>query len=166
MPTPYSEQASAGAEYLLARTLTLRADYLFVHGVKLARTLNNNLLPPVLLTAGNAASLGIRNPTPQQIGREVFSAARANLQFDNIYELQNSANSTYKGASSTLSRSMNEDLEFSASYTLSKTFDDASNYDEQPQNPFDLAGERGLSRQDQRQRFVFNALWDLPVGDE
>ncbi len=37
MATPYSQQASAGAEYLLAKNLTLRADYLFVHGVKLPR---------------------------------------------------------------------------------------------------------------------------------
>lgn len=166
LAAPYSQQASAGAEYMLAKNFTLRADYLFVHGVKLARTLNDNLLPPIVLTLTNAASLEIPNPTPQQIGREVFSTARDNPQFDNIYELQNSANSTYNGVSFTMSRRMNEDFEFSASYTASKTFDDASNYDEQPQNPFDLAGERGLSRQDQRQRFVFNALWDLPIGEE
>jgi hypothetical protein len=61
---------------------------------------------------------------------------------------------------------MNKDLEFSASYTLSKAYDDASNYDEQPQNPFDLAAENALSRLHQQQRFVFNALWDLPIGDE
>ena len=61
---------------------------------------------------------------------------------------------------------MNEDLEFSASYTLSKTFDDASDFVEQPQNPFDLRAENAVSRQHQQQRFVFNALWDLPIGDE
>ena len=166
MATPYSEQASAGAAYLLAKNLTLRADYLYVHGIKLPRTLNTNLMPPVTLTLANAASLGVPNPTPQQIGREVFSPGRINPQFDDIYELQNSANSTYNGASVTVSRTMNEDLEFSASYTLSKTYDDASNYDEQPQNPFDLAAENALSRQHQQQRFVFNALWDLPIGDE
>jgi TonB dependent receptor len=166
MATPYSQQASAGAEYLLAKNLTLRADYLFVHGVKLPRTLNANLLPPVVLTRANASSLGVPNPTPQQIGREVFSPGRVDTQFDNIYQLQDSAGSTYNGASLTLSRRMNEELEFSASYTLSKTFDDASDYDEQPQNPYNLAAENALSRQHQQQRFVFNALWDLPIGDE
>src|SRR6266852_2242049 len=72
METPYSQQVSAGAEYLLAKNLTLRADYLSVHGVKLPRTLNANLLPPVVLTPANAASLDIPDPTQQQIGREVF----------------------------------------------------------------------------------------------
>jgi len=166
MATPYSQQASAGAEYLLAKNLTVRADYLFVHGVKLPRTLNANLLPPIILTPANAVSLGVPNPTAQQLGREVFSPARLNPQFDGVYQLQDSADSTYNGVSFTLSRTMNEDLEFSASYTLSKTYDNASNYDEQPQNPFDLSAERALSLQDQQQRFVFNALWDLPIGPD
>jgi hypothetical protein len=48
----------------------------------------------------------------------------------------------------------------------SKTFDNASDYDEQPQNPFALRAENAVSRQHQQQRFVFNALWDLPIGDE
>jgi len=166
METPYSQQASAGAEYLLAKDLTLRADYLFVHGVKLPRTLNINLLRPVILTFANAASLGIPNPTAQQIGREVFSPGRLNAQFGDIYQLQNSASSSYNGVSFTLNRRMSDELAFSASYTLSKTFDDASDFDEQPQNPFDLRAENAVSRQQQQQRFVFNALWELPIGDE
>jgi outer membrane receptor for ferrienterochelin and colicin len=166
MATPYSQQASAGAEYLLAKDLTLRADYLFVHGLKLPRTLNVNLLPPVILTLANAVSLGIPNPTPQQIGRDVFSRGRLDTQFGDIYQLQNSARSTYNGVSFTLNRRMNNELAFSASYTLSKTFDDASDFDEQPQNPFDLRAENGVSRQHQQQRFVFNALWELPIGDK
>jgi hypothetical protein len=57
-------------------------------------------------------------------------------------------------------------VQFSASYTLSKTFDNASDYDEQPQDPFNPRAENAISRQDQQQRFVFNALWELPIGDE
>ena len=165
MATPYSQQASAGAEYLLAKNLTLQADYLLVHGLKLPRTLNVNLLAPTILTPGNAASLGVPGPTPQQIGRDVFSPGRFNTTFDDIYQLQDSAGSTYNGASLTLSRKMNEELEFSASYTLSKRYDDASDFDEQPQNPFNLRPEIAASRQQQQQRFVFNALWDLPIGE-
>lgn len=166
MAKPYSQQASGGAEYVLAKNLTVRADYLFVDGVKLPRTLNVNLVPPVVLTPANAASLGIPNPTAQQIGREVFSPARVNPQFDDIYQLQDSSDSTYNGVSLTFNRTMNEELEFSLSYTLSKTYDNASNYDEQPQNPFDLSAEHALSLQNQQQRFVFDALWDLPIGPD
>jgi outer membrane receptor protein involved in Fe transport len=166
MATPYSQQASVGAEHELAKNLSVRADFLFVRGVNLARTLNSNLLPPVILTGSNATSLGVVNPTPQQIGREVFPAGRVNSQFDDIYQLSNSATSTYKGISFTLIRRMNDELAFSASYTLSRTVDDASDFNEQPQNPFLLAEENALSLQNQLQRFVFNALWELPIGDE
>lgn len=166
LPTSYSQQASSGAQYLIAPNLTLRADYLFVRGVHLSRTRNVNLLAPAVLTLANAASLDIPNPTPQQIGREVFGPGRLNPAFNDIYQLEDSAGSSYSGISFTLERRMNEELEFSASYTLSKAYDDASDFDEQPQNPFDLAAERSLSLQQQQQRFVFNALWDLPIGDE
>ena len=166
LSTPYSEQASAGAEYLIARNLTAQIDYRFVYGSNLPRTLNVNLLPPTVLTNANAAGLGVPPPTPQQIGRPVFSPARANPAFDDIYQLQDAARSTYNGVSFAVSRKMNEDLEFSGSYTLSRTFDNASDYNEQPQNPFALAAEYAPSRQNQLERFVFNALWDLPIGDE
>jgi outer membrane receptor for ferrienterochelin and colicin len=166
MATPNSQQTSAGAEYLLAKNLTLRAEYLFVRGLKLPRTLNATLLPPVVLTVANASSLGIPNPTPQQVGREVFPPLRSNPQLSDIYQLQNSASSSYNGVSLTLNRRMRDELAFSASYTLSKTYDDASDYDEQPQNPFNLAAENALSRQHQQHRFVFNALWELPIGEE
>ncbi len=166
MATPYSQQASTGVEYSPAKNLSIRGDYMFVRGTHMARTLNVNLLPPVVLTLSNAASLGVTSPTPQQIGREVFSPGRLNPQFDGIYRISDSATSTYNGVAFTLNRRMNDELAFSASYTVSKTFDDASDFDEQPQNPYSLAGEYALSRQNQLQRFVFNALWELPIGDE
>ena len=82
----------------------------------------------LVLTLANASSLGVPNPMPQQIGREVFSPGRLNTQFDDIYQLQNSARSTYNGISFALNRWMSDELAFSASYTLSKTFDDASDF--------------------------------------
>jgi len=82
-----------------------------------------------------------------------------------IFQLEDSASSAYNGVSFTLNRRMSDELEFSASYTLSKTYDDASDFNEQPQNPVDLRAERAVSRQQQQQRLVFNALWELPIGD-
>ena len=167
MATPYSQQASAGAEYSSPKISPFARITLFVRGSNLARTLNVNLLPPVALTLANAASLGITNPTPQQIGREVFSTGAAKCAVRrHLPDCRIPRRSTYNGVSFTVNRKMNEDLAFSASYTLSKTYDDASDFDEQPQNPFDLAAEHALSLQHQQQRFVFNALWELPIGDE
>jgi hypothetical protein len=144
MATPYSQQVSFTAERLLARDLTVNVSGLFVRGIKLPRTRNINLLP----------------------SNSFFGPERADPRFNDIYQLENSASSTYRGASLTLNRRMSNELEFSASYTLSKTIDDASDFDEQPQNPFAISADRALSRQSQRHRFVFNALWELPIGDE
>src|SRR5262249_22003168 len=166
LATPYSQQASLGIEHELTKNLILAANYLFVRGVKLPRTRNVNLFPPVALTTGNAAELGVAAPTPQQLGRPVFGPNRPDSRFNDIYQLEDSATSTYHGLSVTLNRRLSNDFELSASYTVSKTIDDASDFDEHPQNPFNNAGERGLSRIDQRQRFVLSALYDLPFGEE
>jgi hypothetical protein len=83
-----------------------------------------------------------------------------------VFQWEDSASSTHNGVSFTLNRRMSNELEFSGSYTLSKTYDDASDFDEQPQNPLNLAAERAVSLQHQQQRLVFNALWELPIGDE
>jgi outer membrane receptor protein involved in Fe transport len=166
LATPYSQQVSAGAEYLLEKNLTLSGTYLFVRGVKLSRTVNRNLLPPVVLTPANAASLGVANPTFQQIGRPVFGPGRLDPLFDGIYQLEDSASSSYQGISFNLNRRLSNELEFSANYTLSKAYDNASDFEEQPQNPYQLAAEHALSRQQQQHRFVFNGTWDLPIADE
>ena len=144
LATPYSQQTSLSVEHQVARDLTASASYLFVRGAKLARTRNVNLLP----------------------SGPMFGPERAVSRFSNIYQLEDSASSTYHGASFSLNRRMSNELEFSASYTLSKTFDDASDFDEQPQNPFNLRADRALSLQNQQHRLVFNALWELPIGDE
>jgi carboxypeptidase family protein/TonB-dependent receptor-like protein len=146
LATPYSQQASFSVERLLARDLTATASYLFVRGVKLPRTRNVNLLPMPPIKFGSSRVVDPR--------------------FDNVYQLEDSASSTYHGVSFAFNRRMSNELAFSGSYTLSKTFDDASDFNEQPGNPFHLAAEQALSLQHQQQRAVFNGLWELPIGDE
>jgi hypothetical protein len=142
------------------------ATFLFARGVRLSRTRNTNLLSPVVLTPSNALSLGIPNPLPQQLGRLVFSQARFSSQFDGLYQWENHASSSYKGLSLSLNRRLANELEFSGSYTISKAIDDASDFNEQPDNPYMIRGERSLSSNDQRHRFVLSGTFDLPFGDE
>jgi Carboxypeptidase regulatory-like domain/TonB dependent receptor-like, beta-barrel len=139
LATPYSQQANLSLQHQLARNLTITATYLLVRGVKLSRT--RNLAFPQ--TAGGPTAVS---------------------GWADIYQLEDSASSTYHGVSLSLNRRMSDELEFSGSYSFSKTLDDASDFYEQPQNPWNLRAERALSRQDQRHRLVFNALWELPAG--
>jgi hypothetical protein len=164
--TPHSTQLNAGVERLLTPDITIRADCLFTRGLNLPRIRNVNLQPPVVLTAANAATLGILNPTAQQLGRPVFGSGRIDPRFDAIYQVEDSASSTYNGLTLALNKRLSNEFELLASYTLSKTTDDASDFDEQPQNPFDLRAESALSRQDARQRFVVSSLFDLPFAEE
>lgn len=164
--TPYSQQASAGFERQLFSDITLSVNYLFVKATHLSRTRNVNLTPPVTLTASNAAALGFDNPTLQQLGRMVFSPNRLDARYDAIYQLENSAASHYHGLTVALGRKLTQRFGLLASYTLSKVIDDASDFDEQPQNPYDLRAERALSRQDQRQRFVLSGIFNVFSDEE
>jgi hypothetical protein len=65
-----------------------------------------------------------------------------------------------------LNKRLSDDFELLASYTLSKAIDDASDFDEQPQNPYNLREERALSRHDVRNRLVVSSLFDLPIGED
>ncbi len=143
LATPYSQQSSAAIEHLLTRDTSATVSYLFVRGVKLSRTRNTNLVP----------------------SDPVFGTLHADPRFNDIYQLEDSAQSRYQGLSFSVSHRASNDFQFSGGYTLSKTWDNASDFDEQPQNPFDLRPEWAPSRQDQRHRFVFNALWELPIGE-
>jgi len=145
--------------------LTARAEYLFTRGIHLPRTRNINLLPPVKLTPANAASLGVPTPTAQQMGRMVFPRQRIDPRFDSVYQLEDSASSTYNGFTLSLNQRLSHDVQFLAAYTYSKTIDTASDFDEQPENPYDLRAERALSRNHVGQRLVFNGIFEL-LGDE
>ena len=166
LQTSRSEIASAGIERLITNNLTASATYLFARGVRLSRTRNVNLSPPVVLTPANAASLGIPNPFPQQLGRLVFPPSRLSSQFDGLYQWENHAGSVYNGLSLSLNRRLSNEISFSGSYTFSKAIDDASDFNEQPENPYSLHAERALSSNDQRHRFVFSGTFDLPFADE
>src|SRR5215472_99529 len=166
LTTSSSAIASAGVEHLLTKNLTASATFLLARGLRLSRTRNVNLLPPEMLTPGNAASLGIPNPFPQQLGMLVFSPSRLPTDFADIYQWENQASSVYKGLSLSLNRRLSNEIEFSGSYTLSKATDNASDYNEQPNDPYFLEGEEALSANDQRHRFVFSGTFDLPFGDE
>ncbi|GAC1357289.1 MAG: TonB-dependent receptor [Acidobacteriaceae bacterium] len=158
---PYSEVASVSAEEVLPLQTTLKAEYQFVHGVHLGRTTNVNLTPPVILSTQNAASLGATVSASQPAGALIFSPARIDPSYDAVNQFSTTASSSYNGATVTLNRQFTDDFQLLAGYTYSKTIDDASFDTEQPQNPYNLRGERAPSLQDQRHRLTLSGLWLL-----
>ena len=163
---PSSRQASIGAERELTSNLTASLNYLFVRGYHLPRTVNVNLPPPTILTVANAGSLGVDAPVPQQLGRPVFGRDRLDPAWDGVFELQPTASSSYHGVTLALNRRLAHEVEWSAAYTWSHARDSASDFDEQPQNPYALADEWADSRYDEHHRLAVSALFDLPIGEE
>ena len=86
--------------------------------------------------------------------------------WDGIFELQPTASSSYHGVTLALNRRLAHEVEWSAAYTWSHARDSASDFDEQPQNPYALADEWADSRYDERHRLAVSALFDLPIGEE
>ena len=72
------------------------------------------------------------------------------------------AKSNYNSLQTMLEKRFSHGLQFQASYTWSKTLDNASSF-EDALNPFNFNATYGLSKYDARHRFVFNFVWDLPV---
>jgi hypothetical protein len=75
-------------------------------------------------------------------------------------------NSNYNALIVRVERRFSHGLSFLGGYTFGKSIDTASglNGTNQPQDNYNLRGERGLSDFDIRQRFVLSGTWELPFG--
>src|SRR6202163_4637203 len=85
-----------------------------------------------------------------------------------IYE-SSAGNSVFHSGSIRLRKRMAHGIAVSATYAYSKSIDDASSIGGGgtvvAQNPFDIAGDRGLSSFDQRHKFTGNWIYELPFGE-
>jgi hypothetical protein len=82
--------------------------------------------------------------------------------FSSIFAEDTIANSNYNSFQALVEKRFAKGLEFQASYTWSKSFDQASSF-ENVLNPLDIRRSWALSLFDARQRLVFSYLWQLPV---
>jgi hypothetical protein len=154
MRTPYVQSYNFNVEQTLAEGTVLQVGYVGSKGNKLYRVRDINQALP-----GPADGLQQRRPF-----YGVFP------QFAGIYQLEASANSNYNAMQTVLRRRFSKGLTLFASYVWSHSIDDASNGFcsctagvSLPQNSFDTRAEKAASSFDQRQRFTFNAVYDLDV---
>jgi hypothetical protein len=82
----------------------------------------------------------------------------------NISQFESTANSSYNALWLSANKRLTTRLQINASYTWSKSLDynSLSNQGVVVQNSYNLRGDRGLSDYDARQRFVANAIYELP----
>ena len=82
--------------------------------------------------------------------------------FSGIFSEDTIAHSNYNSLQALFEKRFSHGLQFQASYTFSKSLDNASSF-ESALNPLNFNGTYGLSNYDARHRFVFNYVWDLPL---
>src|SRR3984885_10776974 len=88
--------------------------------------------------------------------------ADGNPVFSGVFTENTVAKSNYNSLQALFQKNLSHGLQFQASYTFSKTMDNASSF-ESALNPLNFDATYGLSAYDARNRFVFNYVWDLPV---
>jgi hypothetical protein len=128
---------------------------------------NTNLGPPTVLTAANAPSLGVANPSAQQIGRPYYgSTNRLNALYNNIQMVSSSGWSSYYGVQFMLIKRLSNGYSLRANYILSQSKDDGSDFTqaEQPNDPYNRKAERSYSAEHQRHRVTLTGLWEFPYG--
>jgi hypothetical protein len=82
--------------------------------------------------------------------------------FSNIFTENTVAHSNYNSLQAMLQKNFSKGLQFQASYTYSKSLDNASSF-ENALNPVDFNATYGPSLYDARHRFVFSYVWELPI---
>ena len=127
------------------------------------------------LPYGPTASVTGPNPNPiTLVGLRKYSSPNCNPLtgsgcpvdgvpvFSNIFSEDTIAHSNYNSLQVLLEKRYSHGLQFQAAYTLSKSLDNASSF-ENSLNPVNFNSTYGPSLYDARHRFVFSYVWQLPV---
>lgn len=162
MKTPSSQQASLGYDRAIGQTMSVSIDALYVHGIHQLGTIDYNPLVPAL-------GPGRR---PDDINGVAGTSASV-LQYTSFGQ------TWYSGATISINKRFSNNLQFLLSYTRSKAEDNSTDFQSafivqdngqgrDPNNPkglpigFNPNSERGLSLQDQKDRFVLSGLYQFP----
>jgi len=190
--SPYSEQWSFGVQHQFGRNQVGEVRYVGNRGIGLFQNINDNFfvgpmangitnwfgtginLPafPQFLPAGVTAQVCTDNAATPFVNE---SACNGRLKRQaGITTRANTATSSYNGLQTRYNaRLMKDSLSLGATYTWSKTIDDASEIfafdiaSANAQNPFNINGpERSISQIDRRHAFSANFIYQVPFFKE
>jgi outer membrane receptor protein involved in Fe transport len=169
LPLPYAQHWNLTVQRSLSTDWLVEIGYVGTTGVKLPRFIEGN---PAVFVPGQSSE---DNVNQRRLYSGCTLAQPDNCNYGSVGEIAGIANSSYNALETSLRKRFSHGLSFLASYTLSKSIDDVSSFNitgsaarqtagenDLPQNPFDLAAERGRSMFDARHRFVLSYQWSLP----
>jgi hypothetical protein len=169
----YLQQYNLSIEYQLPWSVLVSAGYVGSKGTHLAAFLPvNSFLPsalpaPATSVADETARIAQFRAVFQQ---ESTGALRPDPRFTQVNLITDAANSNFNSLQILLRKSFQHGLMFQASYTWSKSIDDASTAyptqdylgDGVPQNVYNLRMSRALSNFDIPQRLSVTGIYELP----
>ena len=146
----YAQSWNFNIQQQLAKTFSLQASYVGMKGTHL--NIERNYNQP---TGGVRPYPFLSASSPIDPGK----------QLGNITVMESDGNSSYNALWVTATKRLSKGLQFSASYTFSKSIDQVSRTAQGllVQNSYNLRGDRGLSDFDARHRFTLNGIYELPL---
>jgi TonB dependent receptor len=169
---PQSQQASLGVERQIGNSLSVSANYIYVHTTHLPWAIDRNLLPGAPIVSGQPGANGLpTNGLPFQDWGARQCVLNPGLCFaDSTHTiLQNNeyasvANAIYHGGILEVKKRFSNRFSLLANYTYSKAIDDSTDFnsDYAAFNEVNLRAERSLSDFDQRHKVVFAAVLESP----
>jgi hypothetical protein len=181
LPLPYSQDWDLNIQRSFGPDLLFEIGYVGTKGTKLPRFVEGNpaIYIPGVDSSGNPISTS-SNADQRRINSGCTLADPAtSCTYSSTGLIEGIANSAYNALETSLKKRFSHGISFLASYTLSKSIDDASSFNmtgsaakpvagenDLAQNPFDIGAERGRSLFDSRHRLVLSYQWSLPLWRE
>ena len=168
---PYAQDWNVNVERAFGSDWLLEVGYIGTKGTKLPRFIEANP------TSYNPALTPEQNTADQNrlYSGCTFADPTQPCTYSSVGLISGIANSTYNALQISLRKRVAHGVSMLASYTYSKTLDDASTFNitgsasqsvagenDLAQNPFDVNAEHGRSMFDARHRFVISYQWNLP----
>jgi hypothetical protein len=170
LPLPYSQDWDLNVQRSFGSDLLFQIGYVGTKGTKLPRFIEGNptVYIPGQSTSGNADQRRVHSGC-------TLADPPSSCIYSSTGLITGIANSSYNALETSLKKRFSHGLAFLASYTFSKSIDDASSFNmtgsaarpvagenDLAQDPNNLAAERGRSLFDARHRFVLSYQWSLP----
>ena len=161
---PRLTQASGGVEWELMPQTTLSANYLFVDGAQLPRSIDANIGTPSSVTYTVSGS-------SQTLTYPRFGGNRPFTNFQRVIAFESTAASRYHGLTIELVRRFTSGLQLRGAYTVGKVTDtvpdatavvpgNAGDDIKYASNPVDFEVDRAAGNNDQRHRFVASGTYN------
>jgi hypothetical protein len=166
---PYAQDWNLNIERAFGNDWLVAIGYIGTKGTKLPRFIEAN---PAVYIPGESSQ---NNADQRRLYSGCTVTGSTPCTYASVGEIAGIADSSYNALQLSLRKRFSHGLSMLASYTFSKTLDDASTFNitgsasqsvagenDLAQNPFDVKSEYGRSMFDARHRFVLSYQWNLP----